>query len=140
MNFETRSSHVRIDRGGSFSSQIHGPALEENGTRHKLTNVLGTFGELHRRSDLVEISNVSMRVFFVMSKELLVLNEVKQTVLKLKVVCDDLGNNDGILVTLGEMFGKMAQETLQLVFIVCSGSPLCDKSLGKLAESALQSV
>ncbi|GJS84587.1 putative reverse transcriptase domain-containing protein [Tanacetum coccineum] len=97
MNFETRSSHVRIDRGGSFSSQIHGPALEENGTRHKLTNVLGTFGELHRRSDLVEISNVSMRVFFVMSKELLVLNEGKQTVLKLKVVRGDLGNNDGIL-------------------------------------------
>ncbi|GJZ81973.1 hypothetical protein Tco_0646967, partial [Tanacetum coccineum] len=25
-----------------------------------------------------------------------------------------------------EMFGKMAQKTLQLVFIVCSGSPLCD--------------
>ncbi|GKF72951.1 hypothetical protein Tco_0219283, partial [Tanacetum coccineum] len=57
--------------------------------------------ELHRRSDLVEISDVSMRVFLVMSKELLVLNEGKQTVLKLKVIRDDFGHNDGILVTLG---------------------------------------
>ncbi|GKD72313.1 hypothetical protein Tco_1330595 [Tanacetum coccineum] len=42
--------------------------------------------EHHRRSDLVEITDVRMRVFFVMSEELFVLNEGKQTVLKLKVV------------------------------------------------------
>ncbi|GKC70588.1 putative reverse transcriptase domain-containing protein [Tanacetum coccineum] len=57
--------------------------------------------ELHRRSDLVEIMDVSMRVFFVMSEELFVLNEGKQIVLKLKVVRGDFGNNDGILVTHG---------------------------------------
>ncbi|GJV66972.1 hypothetical protein Tco_1482481 [Tanacetum coccineum] len=60
--------------------------------------------ELHRRSDLVEITDVSMRVFFVMSKKPFVLNVGKQSVLKLKVVRGDLGNNDGILVTLGGCF------------------------------------
>ncbi|GJR75589.1 putative reverse transcriptase domain-containing protein [Tanacetum coccineum] len=92
MNFETRSSHVRIDRGGSFSSQIR--AWE----KHKLYQRTWDVRELHRESDLVEISNVSMRVFFVMSEELFVLNEGKQSVLKLKVVRDDLGHNDGILI------------------------------------------
>ncbi|GKA84947.1 hypothetical protein Tco_0806601, partial [Tanacetum coccineum] len=52
--------------------------------------------ELHRRSDLVEISDVGMRI--VMSEELLVLNEVKQTVLKLKVVRGDFGHNENLII------------------------------------------
>ncbi|GJT51205.1 hypothetical protein Tco_0977362 [Tanacetum coccineum] len=76
-----------------------GCPLEGKWEKHKLYRRTRDVRELHRRSDLVEISDVGMRIFFVMSKELLVLNEVKQTVLKLKVVRGDFRHNDGILVT-----------------------------------------
>ncbi|GKF16405.1 hypothetical protein Tco_0061323, partial [Tanacetum coccineum] len=45
-------------REGSFSSQIRAAPSRENGKSISLTDVLGTFWELHRRSDLVEISDV----------------------------------------------------------------------------------
>ncbi|GJU09624.1 retrovirus-related pol polyprotein from transposon TNT 1-94 [Tanacetum coccineum] len=66
---------------------------------------------IQQESDLVEISDMGMRIFFVMSKELLVLNEVKQTVLKLKVVRGDFGHNDGILVTLGGCFEQLSHKS-----------------------------
>ncbi|GJY78072.1 hypothetical protein Tco_0483873 [Tanacetum coccineum] len=88
---------------GFFSKPNPGGTLEGKWEKHKLYRCTRDVRELHRRSDLVEITNVGMRVFFVMSKKLFVLNEGKQSVLKLKVVRGDLGHNDGILVTLGEL-------------------------------------
>ncbi|GKB06491.1 putative reverse transcriptase domain-containing protein [Tanacetum coccineum] len=41
---------------------------------------------LHRRSDLVEITDVSMWVFFIISKKLLVLDKIQKTMLDLKVI------------------------------------------------------
>ncbi|GJR24228.1 hypothetical protein Tco_0972755 [Tanacetum coccineum] len=74
----------------------------ENGKKLKLKTCAGHVSELHRRSDLVEISDVSMWVFFIISKQLLVLNKIKKTMLDLKVVCDDFGGKRiAILVTLG---------------------------------------
>nr|GFA15732.1 hypothetical protein [Tanacetum cinerariifolium] len=42
MNFETRSSQVKIDREGSLSSQILASPSKEKGNRNNLTVVLGT--------------------------------------------------------------------------------------------------
>ncbi|GKB09000.1 hypothetical protein Tco_0837312 [Tanacetum coccineum] len=80
---------------GFFFNPNPGGTLEGKWEKHKLNRRTRDVRELHRRSDLVEISNVSMRVFFVMSKKLFILNKSKQTMLKLKVVRGDLGNNDG---------------------------------------------
>ncbi|GJZ99915.1 retrovirus-related pol polyprotein from transposon TNT 1-94, partial [Tanacetum coccineum] len=71
---------------GFFLKPNPGCTLEGKWEKHKLYRRTWDVRELHRRSDLVEIMDVSMRVFFVMSEELFVLNEGKQTVLKLKVV------------------------------------------------------
>ncbi|GJX03665.1 hypothetical protein Tco_0189581 [Tanacetum coccineum] len=46
MNFETRSSHIKIDRGGSFSSQIRAEPSRENGKSLSLIDVLGISGNL----------------------------------------------------------------------------------------------
>ncbi|GJR78317.1 hypothetical protein Tco_0149102 [Tanacetum coccineum] len=89
--------------GGFFFKPNPGCTLERKWEKHKLYRRTQDVWELHRRSDLVEISDVSMRVFFVMSEELFVLNEGKQTVLKLKVVRGNLGHNDGILLTHARM-------------------------------------
>nr|GEZ39496.1 hypothetical protein [Tanacetum cinerariifolium] len=51
MNFETRSSHVRIDRGGSLSSQIWASPSRDNGKRKSLIVVLGTSGCLNVESE-----------------------------------------------------------------------------------------
>nr|GEW28244.1 hypothetical protein [Tanacetum cinerariifolium] len=55
---------------------------------------------------------MSMRVFFVMSKELLVLNKSKETMLELKIINSDCWNNNCILVTLGGCFKKLSHSTL----------------------------
>ncbi|GKB14978.1 hypothetical protein Tco_0848901 [Tanacetum coccineum] len=86
---------------GFFFKPNPGGTLEGKWEKHKLYRRTRDVRELHRRSDLVEITDVSMRVFFVMFEELFVLNEGNHSVLKLKVVSGDLGNNDGILVTHG---------------------------------------
>ncbi|GKC34829.1 hypothetical protein Tco_1047213 [Tanacetum coccineum] len=86
----------------AFAAKFMGSTMASRPQRARNHNNIGW--ELHRRSDLVEIMDVSMRVFFVMSEELFVLNEGKQIVLKLKVVRGDFGNNDGILVTHGGCF------------------------------------
>ncbi|GKA08182.1 hypothetical protein Tco_0687513 [Tanacetum coccineum] len=78
-----------------------GGTLEGKWEKHKLYRRTRDVRELHHRSDLVEITDVSMRVFFVMSEKLFVLNEGKQSVLKIKVVRGDLRHNDDILVTHG---------------------------------------
>ncbi|GKG09559.1 hypothetical protein Tco_0338305, partial [Tanacetum coccineum] len=52
------------------------PPRGKMGEKHKLYQRTRDVRELHRRSDLVEISDVGKRIFFVMSEELLVLNEV----------------------------------------------------------------
>ncbi|GJT52235.1 hypothetical protein Tco_0978392 [Tanacetum coccineum] len=89
---------------GFFFKPNPGCTLERKWEKHKLYRRTRDVRELHRRSDLVEITDVSMRVFFVMSEELFVLNEGKQTMLKLKVVRGDLGHNDGIPRTHGGCF------------------------------------
>nr|GEW27486.1 hypothetical protein [Tanacetum cinerariifolium] len=60
--------------------------------KHKLNRRIQNVWELQGRSDLVEISNMSMWVFFVMSKELLVLNKSKETMLELKFINSDLNH------------------------------------------------
>ncbi|GKE02045.1 hypothetical protein Tco_1390028 [Tanacetum coccineum] len=92
---------------GFFFKSNSGCTLEGKWEKHKLYRRTRDVRELHRRSDLVEISDVSMRVFFVMSEKLFVLYKGKQTVLKLKVVRGDLGNNDCILVTHGGCFEQL---------------------------------
>ncbi|GKC05149.1 hypothetical protein Tco_0996759 [Tanacetum coccineum] len=102
MNFETRSSHVRYrSREGSFSSQLGRPPSRVYGKSISLYRYRDV--RIHRlESDLVEITDVSMRVFFVMSEELFVLNEGKQIMLKLKVVRGDFEHNDGTVnLTVG---------------------------------------
>nr|GEX73920.1 hypothetical protein [Tanacetum cinerariifolium] len=47
MNFETRSSHVRIERGGSLSSQVRASPSRENGKSKSLIVVFGTSGCLN---------------------------------------------------------------------------------------------
>nr|GEY13382.1 hypothetical protein [Tanacetum cinerariifolium] len=47
INFDTRSSQVRIDRGGSLSSQIRASPSNEKGNSNNLTVVLGTSGCLN---------------------------------------------------------------------------------------------
>nr|GEZ69045.1 hypothetical protein [Tanacetum cinerariifolium] len=47
MNFETRSSHVRIERGGSLASQVRASPSRENGKSKSLIVVFGTFGCLN---------------------------------------------------------------------------------------------
>nr|GFC45616.1 hypothetical protein [Tanacetum cinerariifolium] len=44
INFDTRSSQVKIDRGGFLSSQILASPSNEKGNSNNLTVVLGTFG------------------------------------------------------------------------------------------------
>ncbi|GJX12324.1 hypothetical protein Tco_0204082 [Tanacetum coccineum] len=52
-----------------------------------LTAYSGTYGNLHRRSELVEHIGLSIGSSFkYLSKKLLVLNKIKQTMLDLKVV------------------------------------------------------
>ncbi|GJR08920.1 hypothetical protein Tco_0791572 [Tanacetum coccineum] len=75
---------------GFFFKPNPGCTLEGKWEKHKLYRRTRDVRELHRRSDLVEITDVSMRVFFVMFEELFVLNEGKQTVLELKVVRAEL--------------------------------------------------
>ncbi|GJY76682.1 hypothetical protein Tco_0481798 [Tanacetum coccineum] len=70
---------------GFFFKPNPGGTLEGKWEKHKLYRRTRDVRELHRRSDLVEITDVSMRVFFVMSEELFVLNEGKQTIFKRKV-------------------------------------------------------
>nr|GEV11386.1 reverse transcriptase domain-containing protein [Tanacetum cinerariifolium] len=55
---------------------------------------------------------MSMRVFFVMSKELLVLNKSKETMLELKFISSDCWNNNCILVTLGGCLEQLSHSTL----------------------------
>ncbi|GKD62303.1 hypothetical protein Tco_1299812 [Tanacetum coccineum] len=98
---------------GFFFKPNPGGPLERKWEKHKLYRRTQDVRELHRRSDLVEITDVSMRVFFVMSEKLFVLNEGKQTVLKLKVVRGDFGHNDGILVTHGGCFEQFRDQMVQ---------------------------
>ncbi|GJR00054.1 hypothetical protein Tco_0523038 [Tanacetum coccineum] len=85
MNFETRSSHVSIDEGVSFPATIRLP-LERKREKHKFNRRIWYVRNLHRRSDLVEITDVSMWVFFIISKKLLVLDKIQKTMLDLKVI------------------------------------------------------
>ncbi|GJY10286.1 hypothetical protein Tco_0378471 [Tanacetum coccineum] len=101
--FRTRSSHGEsIDRGFFFEPNPGG-TLEGNWEKHKLYRRTRDVRELHRRIDLVEITDVSMRVFFVISENGL-FERGSKPYLKLKVVRGDLGHNDGILVTHGGCF------------------------------------
>ncbi|GJW80401.1 hypothetical protein Tco_0144376 [Tanacetum coccineum] len=96
-DFETRTIPCKSIEGVLFQPNPCGTLEGKGKKQHALPDVLD-IRELHRKVSC-EITDVSMRVFFVMSKKLFVLNEGKQSVLKLKVVRGDLGNNDGILVT-----------------------------------------
>nr|GFD07472.1 hypothetical protein [Tanacetum cinerariifolium] len=71
---------------GFFPQPNPGFTFEGKWKKHKLNRRIRNVRELQGRSDLVEISNMSMRVFFVMSKELLVLNNSKETMLELKII------------------------------------------------------
>nr|GEZ47760.1 hypothetical protein [Tanacetum cinerariifolium] len=60
---------------GFFLQPNSGCTLKRNWKKHKLNRRIRNVWELQGRSDLVEISNVSMRVFFAMIKKLLILNK-----------------------------------------------------------------
>ncbi|GJW82962.1 hypothetical protein Tco_0156107 [Tanacetum coccineum] len=64
------------------------------------------------RSDLVEITDVSMWVFFIIAKKLLVLDKIQKTMLDLKVIRGDFRNNYRILVTLGGCFEQLRHSTI----------------------------
>ncbi|GKB44559.1 hypothetical protein Tco_0889501 [Tanacetum coccineum] len=70
MNFETRSSHVRIDRGGSCFSQSVFHLEGENGNASAY-DILGSSGT-YRRSDLLNNKDVSMRSSLSCPEELFV--------------------------------------------------------------------
>ncbi|GJS54272.1 hypothetical protein Tco_0627634 [Tanacetum coccineum] len=54
--------------------------------KHKFNRRIWYIRNLHCRSDLVEITDVSMWVFFVISKKLLVLDKIQKTMLGFKVI------------------------------------------------------
>nr|GEV29271.1 reverse transcriptase domain-containing protein [Tanacetum cinerariifolium] len=117
MNFKTRSSHVKIDRGGSFSSQIRAAPSRENG-KSKLNRRIWNVWELQGKSDLVKITDMSMRVLFIMSIERLVLNKSKETMFKLKVINDHLSrleNPHQNVLDPKEINESFPLETLNLV-------------------------
>nr|GFC21005.1 hypothetical protein [Tanacetum cinerariifolium] len=64
------------------------------------------------KSDLVEIMDMSMRVLFIMPKEVFVLNKIKETMLELKVVSSNYWNDNCILVTLGGFLEQLSHSTL----------------------------
>nr|GFA92811.1 hypothetical protein [Tanacetum cinerariifolium] len=53
-----------------------------------------------------------MRIFFVMSKELLVLNKGKETMLELKIISSECWNNNCILITLGGCLEQLSHSML----------------------------
>nr|GEV28487.1 hypothetical protein [Tanacetum cinerariifolium] len=68
--------------------------------------------ELQYKSVLVEITDMSMWVLFIVSEELLVLDKSKKTMLQLKIVSSNCWNNNCILVTLGGCLEQLGHSTL----------------------------
>ncbi|GJY59288.1 hypothetical protein Tco_0459180 [Tanacetum coccineum] len=91
----------QYDEGVLFLAQTrHAPGDEEMAKRekHKFNRRIWYVRNLHCRSDLVEITDVSMWVLFIIAKKLLVLDKIQKTMLDLKVIRGDFRNNYRILV------------------------------------------
>ncbi|GKG50696.1 hypothetical protein Tco_0538820, partial [Tanacetum coccineum] len=52
------------------------PSLNREWKKHKLNRSNWNIGDPHRGGDLVEVTDMSMRVFFVMTEELFVLDKI----------------------------------------------------------------
>ncbi|GJS67225.1 hypothetical protein Tco_0681789 [Tanacetum coccineum] len=158
--FRTRIIHVSIDRGG-FLISSHIPGCPSRGKRekHKLNRRIWYVRNLHRRSDLVEISDVGMWVFFIVSKKLLVLNKIQKTMLDLKVICGGFQRESTIAsprITLGgassncdhvrfsaianlaEEYQEGSQGNPSLPFVLFSSQPLKGVSGCMIANLACQ--
>nr|GEV33752.1 hypothetical protein [Tanacetum cinerariifolium] len=92
--------------------QSDGSTFEGQRKKDKLNRRIRNVWELQGRSDLVKVTNMSMRVLFIMSVELLVLKKCKETMLELKVISSNCWNNNCILVTLGGCLEQLSHSTL----------------------------
>ncbi|GJU44448.1 hypothetical protein Tco_1201714 [Tanacetum coccineum] len=98
---------VDIELGGKFTK-----LLARVLTQYQVLIFARTFQVILFRSDLVEITDVSMWVFFIISKKLLVLDKIQKTMLDLKVIRGDFRNNYRILVPLGGCFEALLHSTI----------------------------